>query len=335
MSLPMHLAIVPDKVSLNASSLTTVAAALSKQVERDFSPIWNVTATVDSFATLADVPTDYWPIIVTHYPAGGGYHETKNGQPYAIVNFDDQWNLTASHECLEMLADPFGQRTVAGDLLDQAVALGAEPQRVLYLVEICDPSESGQFAYQVNGVTVSDFYTPHYFDPQAAAGVRYSFGGSINAPRVVLDGGYISWQNLSDGQWWQLRMFQDEFSQQVPHLVNLSQQTNFEKIKRQENIRAAIDSVTRHPQYKAGLSGHSLQRSVASAQQSHRRAPPASLNCALPWPDWLRPAPSRSATSKPTWMRLPTRQPTTSAAVHMGGSGKQNTTRSLTARCRK
>ena len=28
---------------------------------------------------------------------------------------EDVWSLTASHECLEMLADPFGNRLIAGD----------------------------------------------------------------------------------------------------------------------------------------------------------------------------------------------------------------------------
>ena len=48
----------------------------------------------------------------------------------------------------------------------------------------------------MNGVLVSDFYTPHYFDPMKAPGVRYSFTGKITGPRVVLRGGYLSWKEL-------------------------------------------------------------------------------------------------------------------------------------------
>src|SRR5206468_581040 len=36
-------------------------------------------------------------------------------------------------------------------------------------------------------------YTPHFFDPGPAPGVRYSFTGGLKGPRQVLDGGYISW----------------------------------------------------------------------------------------------------------------------------------------------
>lgn len=41
----------------------------------------------------------------------------------------------------------------------------------------------------MNGVTVSDFYTPHYFDPVVNPAVRYSFTAAIKKPRDVLKGG--------------------------------------------------------------------------------------------------------------------------------------------------
>jgi hypothetical protein len=270
MALPIHVALVPEGVNIPMAQLTRVSAALSKQVDRDFEPLWHVSATVDAYATLDDVPTDYWPIIVTHVQQGGGYHETKDGQPYALVDFDDQWSLTASHECLEMLADPFGRRVRAANLLDQAVTLGEAPSRVNYLVEICDPSESGQFAYQVNGVVVSDFYTPDYFDPVKAAGVRYSFKGSIDAPLKVLAGGYISWHNLETDDWMQLRMFPDEFSSDVPHVLNLSKQTNFEKLRGKMSLRAAVDRVTEHPAYTAGLAGMALTAAHVGTSAANR-----------------------------------------------------------------
>ena len=50
-----------------------------------------------------------------------------------------------------------------------------------------------EFAYSVNSVMVSDFYTPQYFDPVKSRGVRYSFSGQVRGPREVLDGGYLSW----------------------------------------------------------------------------------------------------------------------------------------------
>src|SRR5262249_60797197 len=84
-----------------------------------------------------------------------------------------------------MLADPFGNRVVAA----QSVKPGQG--RVRYLVEVCDPSEDTQYGYTVNGLLVSDFYTPHFFDPVKNTAVRYSFTGAITAPRTLLRGGYL------------------------------------------------------------------------------------------------------------------------------------------------
>ena len=77
------------------------------------------------------------------------------------------------------------------------------------LVEVCDPSEAVEFGYTVNGITMSDFYTPSYFDPVFAPGVRYSFTGAIREPRQVLAGGYLSWHEPITDHWWQLIFFTD------------------------------------------------------------------------------------------------------------------------------
>ena len=92
-----------------------------------------------------------------------------------------------SHEVLEMAVDPQGTLTCAGNSLKSGQG------HVEYLVEVCDPCQAANFAYSVNSVMVSDFYTPQYFDPVKSNGVRYSFSGSVRGPGEVLDGGYLSW----------------------------------------------------------------------------------------------------------------------------------------------
>ena len=177
--------------------------------------------------------------------------------------------MTASHECLEMLADPFGNKLQAGNLLDQAVDLGMDPARVQYLVEVCDPSESANFSYQVDGVTVSDFYTPQFFDPVQAPDVRYSFTGAIDSPRKILDGGYISWTDPVSANWFQLRMFRDEFSSEVPHVLNLTTQTTFEQFKQADGLRGASDRVTR-PTYWVQKEGAALEKARARGRMADR-----------------------------------------------------------------
>jgi hypothetical protein len=205
--LTAHVALVSDTPSVTLSQVTAVAAALQKQASRDFGPIWSVNATVNAFDALESVPVDYWPVILRddiQEPGAAGFHTDDHGQPFSLVQVDNTWPLTASHETLEMLADPFGNRTIAGAPPPQAPAPISGFNRVVYLVEVADPCESAQFSYKVNGVQVSDFLTQHYYDPNGATGVRYSFRNHIREPHTVLEGGYVSFGNPVDNHWYQI-----------------------------------------------------------------------------------------------------------------------------------
>src|SRR4051794_38962100 len=148
-----HVALVVEGKEPSFSELGRAGAALQKQVVHDFGPIWNVDATVDAFARLEDVPLGYWPVIIKadiNNDSALGYHLDKGGQPFALVKYTTGWETTASHEVLEMLADPFGKTLIA------APSIVDGQDRVQYLVEVCDPSEAPEFGYSVNGVLVSD-----------------------------------------------------------------------------------------------------------------------------------------------------------------------------------
>ncbi|MDT5122853.1 MAG: hypothetical protein QOC96_2335 [Acidobacteriota bacterium] len=200
----LHVALVSEDSSISFQELTTVSAALQKQVLQDYSPIWGINATVNAFHSLNDVPVGTWPIVIMDdigEPGAEGVHEDKDGHPIALVTFDDGWTLTASHECIEMLTDPDGNRTMPG------LSPKKNQGKVEFLVEPCDPSEDTPFAYKINNVLVSDFYTPHYFEPVVAPGVKYSFTGAITKPRQVLKGGYLSWHDPVSDHWWQETYF--------------------------------------------------------------------------------------------------------------------------------
>lgn len=185
-----QVALVSQTKKIEFSDLTVAAAAIQKQVSRDVGPIWNIDASVDAFASLEEVPLGYWHVLIDDtipYDAQGIHLNGDNGQPFALVAYSEDWALTTSHESVEMLVDPSGNRSVATNSPDPSQG------RVLVLVEACDPSEAAKYGYTVNGVLVSDFYSPHFFDPVAAPGVRYSYSGAITKPLEVLDGGYVSW----------------------------------------------------------------------------------------------------------------------------------------------
>lgn len=63
-------------------------------------------------------------------------------------------------------------------------------------VHNCDAPEQDNFGYQINGVQVSDFVTPSWFEPSGVA--PYDFQKHITAPFQILSGGYISLLDLSN-----------------------------------------------------------------------------------------------------------------------------------------
>jgi hypothetical protein len=255
----VNLALVSEVDGHDPSDVSRVAAALQRQATRDFEPIWSVHATVDAFPRLEDVPVGYWPMIVEtdiNTPGAAGVHEDKDGQPFALIAMSDSWSLTASHEMLEMLADPFGKRVMPGRSPKRGQG------RVEFLVEVCDPCEADQFAYTVNDVLVSDFYTPHFFDPHKAEGVRYSYTGALTKPRQVLRGGYLSWHDPVSDHWWQEIYFSQRREYRDLGVFDASA----------GSLRAWVDGQTDHPGIDHGLrkSNRSLKAAVSVGKETSK-----------------------------------------------------------------
>jgi hypothetical protein len=259
--LTVNLALVSEVKGHDQSDVARVASALQRQAARDFGPIWDVSATVDAFPRLEDVPIGYWPMIVEidiDTPGAAGVHEDKDGQPFALIAMSDSWSLTASHEMLEMLADPFGKRVMPGRSPKRGQG------RVEFLVEVCDPSEADQFAYTVNDILVSDFYTPHFFDPHKAEGVRYSFTGALTKPRQVLKGGYLSWRDPVSNHWWQEIFFGQRREYRDLGVFDASA----------GSLRAWVDGQTDHPGIDQGLkkSNANLKAAVSVGKETTKAA---------------------------------------------------------------
>lgn len=208
------------------SELTSVAAAIQKQVARDLSQHWDVQGTISAFPRLEDVPPGYWSVIVKDdiEVDAAGTHCDPNDQPLALVTSGPGWSVTASHEAIEMLVDPFGNRTVAGPSPKE------DQGRVEFLVEVADPI--GDSTYSINGVLVSDYCTPHYYDPLQSSGVQFCYTGGITGPRQILQNGYLTWYDPVSNLWWQ----QSQFGDGQPTLVSLGP-----ILKTACGLRAAVD----------------------------------------------------------------------------------------------
>jgi hypothetical protein len=229
MLLTDYVALVSLTRDISTKHLLQVAAAVQKQVTRDFAALWGIRATVNAFENLSDVPNDYHPVVlfgdpdellgqlefeignvnaarlVEQFATGrlAGIHVNAfTRQPFALIQAADDWSVVVSHEVMEMLADPYGNRLIAArHPIDR-------DERVKYLLEVCDPCQT--VGYTVNGWKVSDFYTPRYFDPVRNTAAFYSFTGAVEAPLQILDGGYVTWIDPRDSGLYQLQGGDDE-----------------------------------------------------------------------------------------------------------------------------
>jgi hypothetical protein len=206
----IRVGLVDTTGKINPELVQAAAAALNVQVTRDLPQFWPVQATVQYLPHARKIPSGVWPVqLVASLPPGeGGFHLTKHNQPYAKVIAtpgDDSWTIDASHETIEMLVDPSGNRmqsSIAIEISGDGVVDGTGEFN--YLVEACDPCEANGFGYSIQGLVVSDFLTPHYYDPVVTSGTRYSFKGSLTAPRQMLRGGYISYVDEATDEWMQI-----------------------------------------------------------------------------------------------------------------------------------
>ncbi len=222
----IQIGLVDTTQQISTDLVHAAAIALNLQVTRDLPQFWPVTATVMYLPSAAKVPPGVWPVqlVKTLPPDEGGFHSDKHKQPYSKVIAspkDTTWTIDASHEILEMLVDPYGNRmqsSVAIEVVKGKIRDGTG--QFEYLVEACDPCEDNSYAYTINGVAVSDFITPHFYDPGVTPGTRYSFTGALKGPRQILPGGYISWVDTMKDEWQQL-MWVDK--SKSPYIQNIGQ----------------------------------------------------------------------------------------------------------------
>lgn len=173
----------------------SAAMALQTQIDRDFSPIWGIDATIIVLRSGQQIPAGTWLIYImdTSDQQGAlGYHELSgtNNVPVGRVFAKDDlkyglsWTVTLSHEVIEMLGDPFIDTTV---FVQESDTTGT-----LYAYELCDAVEDDSLGYKINGVLLSNFVYPTWFEPGQKTGVKFDKCGILKTPFELAKGGYIS-----------------------------------------------------------------------------------------------------------------------------------------------
>jgi hypothetical protein len=260
----LQVGLVDTTGQIDGDQMQSVAEALNIQVSQHLPQFWTVQATVQYLPNAKRIPSGVWPVkLVASLPPGeGGFHLDKHNQPYSEViasSDDDSWSIDASHETVEMLVDPNGNRMQAGVAIEIA---GTNIQDGMgqfnYLVEACDPCEANAYGYEIQGVLVSDFITPHFYDSLTTPGTRYSFTGALTKPREVLPGGYISFVNQETDEWQQILYLGTE-----PQLNTLGPASGNEKSMRRW-VNEAVD--TQH--YKELFS---IVRGTSKGRAEHLR----------------------------------------------------------------
>jgi len=195
----MLIAILNQSKLVDDADAQAMTEAVAKQVRYDAAPIWDrAPAAVVFYKTASAVPQGSHGIAIVdtikNQPKGVlGFHtEDMGGKLWGVVAAKPEldaggkvttgdWSVSSvlSHEVLEMFVDP------------NCNLWANDGKGGVYSFEVCDPVEAPTYA--VDGISVSNFVTPAWFDPLAAkgAGAQFDKLGKLPGPFSMLKGGYL------------------------------------------------------------------------------------------------------------------------------------------------
>jgi hypothetical protein len=182
--IPGKFALVDAGAGIDPAAGGRVAAAIQRQVREHFAPAWGFGYQVEVRAATAAAPLapDECPVYlladVTEKDRLGS-HSIEGGRPSARVyvllaeRCGRSWTAIASHEILEVLADPW-------------LRLCVEMSDGFWDREVADRVQAE--TYVIDGVEVSNFNYPACFEPDA--GGKFDHMGTSTRPNEIRPGGY-------------------------------------------------------------------------------------------------------------------------------------------------
>ncbi len=174
----------------------TLIVVLQAYVDRHVAPVWGTPARLIPTKTFVKKA---WAIVFlddADAPGALAYHElTPGGFPLSKVFVKTTLasgnlvSVSASHELVEMLVDP------AINLMSTGPEAGT-----MYAYESADTVQA--LTFKVNGIPVSDFVYPSYFEVFRKRGsTRFDHMNRVKKPFEILAGGYQI--IFRDGEWTQ------------------------------------------------------------------------------------------------------------------------------------
>jgi hypothetical protein len=198
------IAFVRKTKLLTDATVSHYVTAQQIQIVRDWTPAWGSGAHCLFVPKGRRPPPDCWQCLLldnSDQADALGYHDlTSDGLPVMKVFVADDmrdglaWTVTASHEVLETLADPW---------IDNTIPVTKDGISVEYAREVADTCEADEFAYPINGVYLTDFALPSWFDPNGKE--PFTFRRTVHAPFALAPGGYIGVRETHPvaGEWTQ------------------------------------------------------------------------------------------------------------------------------------
>jgi hypothetical protein len=184
----IHVAVINESTALTDAQVQAMIPAFETQWNRDLAPVWNVEQVqfVWNPKTQPPPPSSWWVLFLDDSDQADSlaYHEkTDTGQPIAKVFVktiqarNASVSIKATHEICEMAVDPSNHLAVQ------------DGEGAFWACEICDPVDSDEHGYEINGVPVSDFVTPAWFGMRSGT-APFDFRQHVTAAFQVLPGGY-------------------------------------------------------------------------------------------------------------------------------------------------
>ena len=184
----VQIAVINESTAISDADVQNMISAFGQQWNHDLAPVWGLDTATFSFVPKNQQPAagTWWVVFLDNSDQAGAlaYHDlTNEGLPISkvfvktLVGDHASISVGATHEICEMAVDPW---------LNSAYQ---DVHGTFWAGEICDPVESDQYGYKIDGVLVTDFVTPNWFGHQHAQG-DIDFQHQARAPFEVLSGGY-------------------------------------------------------------------------------------------------------------------------------------------------
>lgn len=182
---------------------------------KDFAPVWSTPQVKIILLSKSD-PAPRGAIVAYFVKSGPiqgalAYHTVIDKAPAIVVYtgvgdfYGYNNSVSFTHELEEMLADPTVSVTNQGYPYSQFCLDGSNTCEgmmpgTVWAQEVSDAVES--YDYTINGVKISDFITPNWFNDEAGPG-GFDFLNKLSEPFEIAVGGYSQFWN---GQTWNVVM---------------------------------------------------------------------------------------------------------------------------------